>query len=197
MDLVERVKRILRSPRTEWDVIDAEPTTPAGLYTGYIMPLAAIGPVARIIGYSVFGTTGLMGTYRVPIGSGIASNLLMYVLTLGAAYVLAVMIDGLAPTFKGQRNQNQALKLVAYSGTAFWVGGIVMLVPPISSLMILAILYSLYLLYLGLPKLMKTPPEKTLGYTAVVTAAVFVLFLVVNFIAGRFMPVPTAAVTVP
>ena len=42
MALVDRVKNILLSPRTEWPVIDAEPATVASLYTGYIMPLAAI-----------------------------------------------------------------------------------------------------------------------------------------------------------
>jgi hypothetical protein len=197
MNLVQRVKLILLSPRFQWDVIEAEATTPARLYKGYIVPLAAIGPVARVIGFGIFGTTGLMGTYRVPLGSGMASAVLMYVLTLAATSVLAMIVDGLAPTFRAQRSSRQALKLVAYSGTPLWVGGIIMLVPPVSSLLILAILYSFYLLYLGLPKLMKTPPEKTLGYTAAIAAAFFVLFLVVNILAGRFMPVPTAPMTVP
>jgi Yip1-like protein len=87
--------------------------------------------------------------------------------------------------------------LVAYSGTAFWVAGIVMLIPAISVLVILGAFYSLYLLYLGLPKLMRSPADKSVGYAAVVTVAVLVLFLVIGAIAGRFMPVPAAAITVP
>ena len=122
MSLVDRVKRILMSPRTEWQVIDTEPTTAAQLYTGYIVPLAAIGPIAQLIGYSVFGiSVPFMGTYRVPIGSAISSALVTYVLSLAATYVLALIIDGLAPTFNGQRNQIQALKVAAYSSTASWV----------------------------------------------------------------------------
>ena len=125
MNLVDRVKRILLSPRTEWEVIDAEPTTPAALYTGYIMPLAAIGPIAQVIGYSVFGITiPFMGTYRVPIGSAITSAIVTYILTLVATYVLALIIDALAPTFNGQRSQIQGLKVAAYSSTASWVAGI-------------------------------------------------------------------------
>ena len=70
MNLMDRVKRILLSPQTEWTAIDAEPSTPAQLYTGYIIPLAAIGPVAQIIGYSVIGiTVPFVGIYRVPIGT--------------------------------------------------------------------------------------------------------------------------------
>jgi hypothetical protein len=197
MNLVQRVKRILLSPRTEWEVIDAEPTTLATLYTGYVMPLAAIGPISQIIGYSVFGiTVPFMGTYRVPIGSAITSAVVGYILTLVGTYVLALIIDGLAPTFNGQRNQIQALKVAAYSSTASWVAGIFALIPGLRLLTILG-LYSLYLLYLGLPVLMKAPREKAMGYTAVVVLAAIVLFVIIAMVAGRFMAVPTAGMTVP
>jgi hypothetical protein len=197
MSLVDRVKRILMSPRTEWQVIDAEPTTPAQLYTGYIVPLAAIGPIAQLIGYSVFGiSVPFMGTYRVPIGSAITSALVTYVLSLAATYVLALIIDALAPTFNGQRSQIQALKVAAYSSTASWVAGIFHLIPGLRLLTILG-LYSLYLLYLGLPIVMKAPREKAVAYTAVVILAAIVLFMIIGVIAGRFMALPTAGMTVP
>jgi hypothetical protein len=197
MNFVQRVQRILLSPRTEWEVIDAEATTLAPLYTGYVMPLAAIGPISQIIGYSVFGiTVPFMGTYRVPIGSAITSAVVGYILTLVGTYVLALIIDGLAPTFNGQRNQIQALKVAAYSSTASWVAGIFLLIPGLRWLTLLG-LYSLYLLYLGLPVLMKAPREKAMGYTAVVVLAAIVLFVIIGMVAGRFMAVPTAGVTVP
>ena len=197
MNLVDRVKRILMSPRTEWQVIDAEPATPAQLYTGYIVPLAAIGPIAQLIGYSVFGVSvPFMGTYRVPIGSAISSALVTYVLSLAGTYVLALIIDGLAPTFNGQRSQIQALKVAAYSSTASWVAGIFHLIPGLRLLTILG-LYSLYLLYLGLPIVMKAPREKAMAYTAVIILAAILLFMVIGVIAGRFMALPTAGMTVP
>jgi hypothetical protein len=197
MNLVERVKRILLSPRTEWEVIDAEPTTTTELYTRYIAPLAAIGPIAQLIGYSVFGVSvPFVGTYRVPIGSAITQALIMYVLTLVGTYVLALIIDALAPTFNGQRSQIQALKLAAYSFTASWVAGIFALVPGLRILAILG-LYSLYLLYLGLPVLMKTPREKAMGYTVVVIVAAIILWMIVGAIAGVFLRLPGGGITVP
>jgi hypothetical protein len=197
MNLVNRVKRILLSPRTEWEVIDAEPTTPAQLYTGYIMPLAAIGPIAQLIGYSVFGiSVPFMDTYRVPIGSAITSALVSYILALAGTYVLALIIDGLAPTFSGQRSQIQALKVAAYSSTASWVAGIFALIPGLRLLVILG-LYSLYLLYLGLPIVMKSPRDKAVTYTVVVILAAIVLFMLTGVVAGRFLAVPTAGITVP
>jgi hypothetical protein len=186
MNLVDRVKRILLSPRTEWEVIDAEQTTPAALYTGYIAPLAAIGPIAQLIGSTVFGIPlPLMGTYRVPLGSALTGAIIGYVLTLVGTYVLALIIDALAPTFDGQRNQIQALKVAAYSSTAAWLAGIFALIPLLGFLGLVG-LYSLYLLYLGLPVLMKTPREKALPYTAVVILAAIVLFIIIGMIAARF-----------
>ena len=71
MALVDRVKSILLSPATEWQVIDGGSTTPGALYAGYIVPLAAIGPIAQVIGYSIFGIrVPFTGTvWRTPIGS--------------------------------------------------------------------------------------------------------------------------------
>lgn len=192
MNLVERVKRILLSPQTEWGVIDAEPTTPAELYTRYIIPLAAIGPVSQLIGFSVFGFMG----YRVPIGTAITYALATYILTLIGAYVLALVIDALAPSFGGKRSQIQALKVAAYSSTAAWVAGIFALIPALSVLSIVG-LYSLYLLYLGLPTLMKAPKEKAMGYTVVVIVAAIVIFVVIGTIAGRFMMVPSVGMRMP
>jgi hypothetical protein len=197
MNLVDRAKRILLSPQTEWEVIDNEPTTPAQLFTGYAMPLAAIGPIAQLIGYSVFGVSvPFAGTYRVPLGSAIPHALLTYVLALAGTFVLGLIIDALAPTFNGQRNQIQALKVAVYASTASWVAGIFHLIPSLWLLTLLG-LYSLYLLYLGLPILMKSPRDKAVPYTAVVIVAAVVLFLVTGALAGRFLAVPTAGWTVP
>ena len=191
MSLVERVKQILLSPRTEWEAIDGESTTPAALYTGYIIPLAAIGPIAQVIGYSVLGMrVPFTGTvWRTPIGSAITGAVVSYVLTLVGVFVLALIIDALAPSFDGTKSQIQALKVATYSSTAGWVSGIFALIPGLRFLGILG-LYSLYLLYLGLPVLMKAPKEKAVGYTVVVIVAAIVLFMIIGLVGSRFMTTP-------
>ncbi len=183
MALVDRVKNILLSPRTEWPVIDAEPATVASLYTGYIMPLAAIPVICQAIGMSMIGITiPFVGThYRTPIVSAITSAAVLYVFSLIAVFIVALIVDGLAPTFGGTKNQVQALKVVAYSYTASWVGGILSLIPALSVIGILFGLYSLYLLYLGLPVLMKSPPDKAVGYTVVVVICTIIVTWVIFF----------------
>ena len=197
MDLVERAKRILLQPGQEWQAINAEAATTADLYRNYIVPLAAIGPVASIIGMSVVGVSvPFFGTYRVPFGAAISHAVVSYVLTLAGVYVLALIIDALAPTFAGQKNDIQALKLATYASTAAWLAGIFSLIPALSVLGVLG-LYSLYLLYLGLPILMKAPQEKALAYTAVVVVAAILLFAVISVVAGAFVTYPTPTMRMP
>lgn len=182
MKLAERVKQILLSPDSEWRVIDTEPATVTQLYTGYVMPLSAIGPIANLIGFSLIGSMG----YRVPLGRALPYALATYVLSLVGTYVLALIIDALAPTFGGRRNQTQALKVAVYSSTATWIASIFSIIPPLSVLGILG-LYSLYLLYLGLPRLMKSPKHKAVGYIIVVILAAILVFVVIGTIARQFM----------
>jgi hypothetical protein len=184
MNPVTRVQRILFQPKQEWQAIDGESTTVGQIYAGYVAPLCAIGPLASLIGMSVFGISiPFAGTLRIPLGSVLASAVIHYVLSLVAVFVLALIIDALAPSFGGQKSSIQSLKVAAYSSTAAWVAGVFGLVPVLSILGILG-LYSLYLLYLGLPVLMKTPQEKALVYTVVVVVCALLLFFVVGTIAA-------------
>ena len=157
------------------------------------MPLAAIGPIAMLVGLSVVGVqVPFMGTTRLPFSSLLSQMLVSYVLGLAGVYVLALIINTLAPTFGGTSNLTQALKVAAYGATAAWVGGVFHLLPALGILGLLAALYTLYLLYLGLPVLMKSPPERSLGYTASVVIAAIVLFVVIGAISASFVGLPMA-----
>ncbi len=185
MNLSVRVKNILLQPAQEWSVIEGESASLADLYRAYIVPLAAIGPVASIVGLSMVG----IGGYRIPLISSIGHAVVSYVLALGGVYVLALIIDALAPTFQGTKNPMQAVKVAAYSSTAAWLAGIFILIPALGFLQILG-LYSLYLLYLGLPKLMKAPEDKALVYTVVVVIAAIVIFVVIGVVGSFFIAYP-------
>lgn len=179
--IIERAKDIILKPRETWARIDAEPATTQSIYVPYVMVLAAIGPIAQFIGGQVFGYSGFGITFHPPLVGALISAILSYGLTLASTFVLALVIDGLAPNFGGQKNQIQALKVAAYSATAGWLVGIFGLVPPLAILGLLG-LYSLYLLYLGLPILMKVPQDKAIGYTVVVVIVAVVLFVIIGVI---------------
>ena len=190
MTLVERVKRILLQPRQEWEVVSGETTTTADLYKSYAVPLAAIGPVASIIGMSIFGMGMPFGpAFRVPIITAVFSAVVHYVLSLAGVYVLALIVDFLAPTFSGEKNPGQSLKLAVYSSTAAWMAGVFVIIPALGFLGITG-LYSLYLLYEGIPVLMKAPREKALLYTVAVAVAGIVIFAVIGSVVRTLIPFP-------
>lgn len=194
MDIANRVQRVLRTPKEEWPVIAGEPATVGSLYTGYIIPLAAIGPIASIIGWTVLGMrVPFAGSVRVPLGLAVRNAALQYGGALVGVFILALIIDALAPTFGGQKNQIEALKVAAYSATAAWVAGIFGLVPALGVLGLLG-LYSLYLLFLGLPILMKAPADKAMGYTLVVVVVAVVLGFLMSMLTARFMWQPAMGV---
>jgi hypothetical protein len=138
--LIARVKAILTTPKTEWPVIAAEPATVADLYKNYIIWLAAIPAICQFIKGSFIGYGAFGMHYRTPIGAGLTALVVGYVLSLVLVYVVALIVDALAPTFSGQKNPVQALKAVAYSWTASWVAGIAALIPWLGFLIMLAAL---------------------------------------------------------
>ena len=194
MNLVDRVKKLLLTPKQEWSVISGEQHTVAGLYTQYVMILAAIPAVCSFIGFSLVGYSGFgvgTATYRIPMGPGFASMVLNYVLGLGAVYVIALVIDSLAPNFGGEKNFMQALKVAAFFPTASWVAGIFAIIPALAILQILGSLYSLYLLWAGLEPLMKVPEDKSIAYTVVVVIVAIVMMVVISTLAALVIPART------
>lgn len=168
--LIARVKGILLTPKTEWPVIAGEPTTVGDLYKGYIVWLAAIPPLAAFL-----------VTMRFSASLALSQLIVTYALSLAMVYVVALIVDALAPTFGGTKDRVQALKTVAYCYTASWVAGIAAVLPFISLLiMLVAGIYGIYLLYLGLPHTMKCPQEKAAGYTAVIIIVVIVLSFLIG-----------------
>ncbi|HEV8014924.1 MAG TPA: Yip1 family protein [Stellaceae bacterium] len=173
MDLVSRAKNILLSPNTEWPAIAAEPTDVGALYTGYIMPLSAIPPICALIGLAVF----LGG-----LGVGLVGAIVSWVLGLAGIYVVALLAQWLGPKFGGGNDFIAALKLVGYSHTASWVGGVFMLIPFLGMISLLMGLYGLYLLYTGASPVMGVPQERAVTFTVALVVCVIVVFVVIGFI---------------
>ncbi len=180
MNLVERVQSILLKPKETWPVIAQEGGDVASIYKNYLVILAAIPAVASFIGLSVVGA-GMFGVnFRVPIVAGLVNMVVGYILSLVMVYVLALITNALAPSFAGEKNELNAFKLIAYASTAGMVGGIFNLLPGLSMLGVLAALYSIYLIYTGIPPLMKSSQEKAIGFTAVIVVCGIVAGLVIG-----------------
>ncbi len=186
--LIARAGAILTRPRETWAVIDAETTTIPDLYKAYVAPLAAIPAVCGAVGLLGLGGIRIFGVRLRPSFSDvIGATVVSYVLTLVGVYLLALVIDELAPRFGAVRGRTQAFKLAAYSGTAFWVAGIFRLLPNVGGVFVLlGAVYALRLMYLGLPTLMRVEDDRVTPYLALSLGASLLTFLLVAMLTSCF-----------
>jgi hypothetical protein len=187
MNLQARVKAILISPKTEWEAIAAEQTDVASIYRHYIVILAAIPAVCSFVGLTIDGVRAAGGaTVSGAVRVGVAA----YVSALVSTLVAAIVIEKLAPKFKSRGGLVHAVKMVAYSSTPIWVMGVVNLIPALLPLGIVAALYAIYLFYVGLPAVMKTPLEQVVPFMAIAALTNIVVGVVLRSVAG-IMGVPS------
>ncbi len=188
MNLIDRAKNILLSPKTEWDVIRSESSTPTELFSRYAVILAAIPAIAGFIGYYLIGISlGTFGSVRLEIGTSLTWAILTFILSLVSVYVLGWIIDALAPSFGSAKDFISSLKVAVYSSTAVWVAGIFHIIPSLSFLTGIAGIYSLVLLYMGLKQVKMTPSDKLVGYFVVTIIVALVLYFIIGAIIGSIV----------
>jgi hypothetical protein len=180
---ITRAINILTKPAAEWRVIDGEATSIGKLILGYALILALIAPIAMLIGMLLTP----MGTMVFSaMGFLIKILLILYAISLGTVVLLGFIIDLLAPNMGGTKNGVQAMKLAVYAGTAFWVAALLLIVSEWLWLVV-GIGYGGYLLWLGLPILMRVPADKAQVYVGAVVGIWVVLFLILQQIGWRIM----------
>jgi hypothetical protein len=180
MNLVDRAKNIIMTPKTEWTVIAGETPNTQQIITGYVIPLALIPTVATIIG-------GFLFEHFFSAGYLIASAVVTFIVVVLAVFLAAFVIDFLAPNFGSEKNMGRALQVVAYSYTPAWVAGILNIIPFLGIIAALAGIYGIYLMYLGLPVLMKTPADKVVVYLIVSIVVLLVIYFILGAILGAVL----------
>lgn len=186
MNTIERVKNIITTPNTEWDVIAAEQPNTGQIIFNYVLLLAGAAAVAAFIGYGLIGFG--VGIFRFSgISWGIYYALNVLVLAIAGVFISALVIDALAPSFGSEKNMGRSIQLVAYSYTPAWIGALLSIFPPIAFLGALAGLYGFYLMYIGMPKLKKTPADKLVGYFVVSIVTLIVVYFVIGLIMSRIV----------
>jgi hypothetical protein len=170
--IASRAQRLLLRPREEWLRIADEKMTEGEIYRQWVLPLAAIPPICNLLGSLLFGAEATRPHLLPTIGNAF----LFYLLQLVSVFITAMVIDVLASRFGGRRRDVQALKVAAFAPTASWLAGAFSLIPALSILTVLG-LYSMYLLYTGLPICMGAPKNKAFRYAAVVVVVTGFLYV--------------------
>ena len=182
--IIKRVIGIITKPNDEWQVIKDESTSIADLYTKYAIILAAVPAIAGFLGNVLVGRSIMGFTLRIPVGNALIWAVLMYVLSLVGVYIMGFIIDVLAPSFGSQKDMVNSMKVAVYASTAIWVAGILYIIPALAIVVMIAGLYGLFLLYLGI-KIVKNPPQdKAVGYFVVVIIVAIVVNVLIGIIVG-------------
>jgi len=178
MNIIERVKNILITPKTEWEVINAESATPQSLLVGYVLPMAVVASIGSILQAFLFaGTLGLK-YFLVMAVIAFAVQVINF-------YISSMIIDALATSFGSEKNLNKSAQLVAYSATPGYVAGLLSFIPVLGMILGLAAwAYSIYLMYLGIGPLKKTPEDKKVAYMIVSFLVMIILSFVLAAILG-------------
>ena len=185
-----RAGAIMLRPSAEWTVVAQERGDLSYLLNSYVAILAGIPALSGLIGFVAIGVgTPNAGTLRVPVFPGLLGAVFGYLFAFAAVYVLAFIINVLAPRFGASKNFSEALKLAVYSYTPVWITGIFLLLPGLWFLTVLGF-YSYYLLWRGLPTLMKAPAERALGYAGAVVFAAFVLRILIGWTEAALFSLP-------
>ncbi len=167
--ILSRAFGLFREPKKEWEQIRAEQTTIPAILIGYVAPLALIPPVCDIIGSYVFNRV-LTGDF----GEALIRGVITWLVSIALVFFLGVLINTVADNFDADKDDLAAQKVAAYSLTPAFLSGIFSLWPPLWWLSLVALAAMVFLMYRGLPILMKAPQESTNGYVAAVTISAMI-----------------------
>jgi hypothetical protein len=185
--MFEKIKNLLINPKVEFEKYEKEEAqSMISSFTTYAMLLFLIPAVCTIIGWGVIG-------YNVVFMSiksweiGIKLGIVVFAGCTASFFISTYLIDALAPSFKSTKNLNRSAQLVAASMTPGAVAGIFCLFPNMSTLMILGALYGGYILFLGLPSMMKAPADQAPIFAVVSILAIIVVYWLVYYILGQVL----------
>lgn len=182
--ILSRAYGLLREPKKEWAQIRDEETTVTHILLGYVAPLAAIPPICDMLGRTIWGERYGEEVIRPEIGGAIVSVIVTWIVSVALVALLGYLINALAPNFDADKNELAAQKIAAYSLTPSFLSGVFSLYPGLWWVSLFALAAMAFLMYRGLPILMKTPEDRATGYTATVVIAGMVAAIVLFALAS-------------
>lgn len=180
--LLNHVFGLFTHPDDEWAAIRKEHVRPRRVYVAYVLLLGAIGPVCAFISTAYFGwKVGEDRVIKLTAMSALELSVLTYLAMLVGVFALGWATNWMAKTYGAQEehDRSNAIALAAYSCTPLFLAGFALLypVPWFNALVFLAAaIYGAYLMYDGLPIVMRIPKERAIMYAgALLTVALVIL----------------------
>ncbi len=167
-------------PKDEWHTIEKRHES----LTHSLMHILTVALIPAVCGYyaaaHIGWTIGVGDPIKITQSSAQVMAVGMYIGLVLGVFALAYLIQWMAKTFDSEPNFTQSLELAAYTATPLLMVGVVALYPVlwfVALAALVAVSYSVYLLYSGVPIMMNIPEEKGFIYSSSVVTCGLVLMV--------------------
>lgn len=154
---------LMTNPRAEWARIRDRRCSVASCYLGHILLLAAIAPVAGFVGTTQVGWKIGAREHFLTTDSAALIAVAVYAAMLIGVFTVGWMVHWMSETYQAEKSFSQSVALAGYTATPLFLIGIMLLYPVLWLNMILGMLavsYTVYLLYVGVPIMMEVEKER-------------------------------------
>ncbi len=162
--ILSHVWGLLSHPDKEWEAIRAEPCTVGSCYLSHVLVLAALPALSAFIGTTQVGwNIGFGSEAKLSFASALMISAVFYVAMLVAVVTMGEFIHWMARSYGAEAPVERCVLLSAYTATPLFLAGVLALYPLLWLNMLiglLALAYTIYLLYVGVPIVMGIPKEQ-------------------------------------
>ena len=156
MEALRRITYLVFRPAAEWERIAAERTSVDELLRRYILPLAALAPIATFIGMKVFDRAWDPDQgYLVPADQIFSAAATTFFATIASIFALAAIMVLIAPMYRRRPDFLSALKVSAHGASPLLLSGVVLVLPVMVVVSMVALCYTLFLYRIGVTQVLE------------------------------------------
>jgi hypothetical protein len=174
---------LLFQPRRAWSKIADRSV--GNLFTALLYPLlfAVLPALAWYIGSTHTGwQIGSSDAIRLTRASALPIVVLFYLAMVGAVIGIGCMIHWMAQTYGAASSIAKGIAIAGFTATPLFVAGAVGFYPQLALDLVIglvALCYAIYLLYMGVPIVMKIPEERGFLFASAVIAVCLVALIAI------------------
>lgn len=179
--MIHHVWGLFTHPDQEWQEIRGDKETISHMYLSHVLILAAIPVVSAYIGTTQVGWSIAGGeAVRLTEASALQMTVLSYLAMLAGVAVMGAFIHWMSRTYDANPSLTDSIVFAAYCATPLFIGGLAALYPNLWLAMAVgtvAVCYTAYLLYVGIPTFMNIPKDEGFMFSSSVLAVGLVVLV--------------------
>ena len=179
--MIHHVWGLFTHPDQEWQDIRGEDDRVSRVYLAHVLLLAAIPAISAYIGTTQVGwAIGDRTPVMLTEGSAMVMSIMSYLAMLAGVAVMGAFIHWMARTYDASPTLTQCVVFAAYTATPLFVAGLSALYPHLwlgMAVGTLAICYTVYLLYVGIPRFMNIHEDEGFMFSSSVLAVGLVVLV--------------------